>query len=149
MKQVKYLGHIISEHGITIGDDRIKAISELPDPKNIKELRSLLGALNFVRRFVPECVELSAPLVELIKKQHKQRREYEKHWGTTQSQAVTRIKKLLSSPPVLHFPDYSKESIVHVDASKAGVGAFLAQNANEGSEKPDLEIIAYFSKRFT
>ena len=53
-KQVKYLGHVISEHGISIDDDRIKAISELPDPKNTKELRSLLGAFNFVRRFVPE-----------------------------------------------------------------------------------------------
>ena len=149
-KQVKYLGHIISEHAITIGDDRIKAISELPDPKNIKELRYLLGALNFVRRFVPEYAEVTAPLVELTKKQYKQRREFEKHWRTTQSEAVTRIKKLLPSPPVvLHFPDSSKEFIVHVDVSETGVGAFLAQNANEGSDKPDLQIIAYFTKRFT
>ena len=38
---------------------------------------------------------------------------------------------------------------MHVDASEAGVGAFLAQNASEGSDKPDIEIIVYFSKRFT
>ena len=38
LKQVKHLGHVISAEGITIGNDRIKAISELPDPKNIKEL---------------------------------------------------------------------------------------------------------------
>ena len=69
-KQVKYLGHVISEHGISIDDDRIKAISELPDPKNTKELRSLLGAFNFVRRFVPEFAEVTAPLVELTKKQY-------------------------------------------------------------------------------
>ena len=67
-KQVKYLGHIISEHGITIGDDRIKAISDLPYPTNITELRSLLGTLNFVRRFVPEYDEVTAPLVEPTKK---------------------------------------------------------------------------------
>ena len=46
------------KNGITIiGDDRIKAIEIgelLPDPKNIKELRSLLGTLDFVRRLVPE-----------------------------------------------------------------------------------------------
>ena len=52
-KQVKYLGHVISAEGITIGNDRVKAISELPDRKNIKELRSFLGTLNFVRRIVP------------------------------------------------------------------------------------------------
>ena len=93
--------------------------------------------------------EVTAPLVELTKKQYKQQREFDKHWGTTQSETITRIKKLLSSPPILHFPDHSKEFIVHVDASEAGVGAFVAQNANEGSDKRDLEIIAYFSERFT
>ena len=49
---------------------------------------------------------------------------------------------MLSFPPVLHFPDYYEEFIAHVDASDAGVGAFLAQNTNEGSDQPDLEIIA-------
>ena len=107
-KQVKYLGHVISEHGITIGDDRIKATSELPDANNIKTLHSLLGTLNFVRRFVPAYAEVTVPLVELTKKQCKQRREFEKHWGTTQSESVTLIQKLLYSPPVLHFPGCSK-----------------------------------------
>ena len=73
-KQVKYLGHVISEHGISIADHRIKTISELPDPKNIKELRSSLDTLNFVRRFVPEYAEVTAPLVELTKKRCEQRR---------------------------------------------------------------------------
>ena len=73
-KQVKHLGDVISEHGINIGDDRIKAISELPDPKNMKELRSLLCTLDFVRRFVPEYAEVTAPLVELTKKRCEQRR---------------------------------------------------------------------------
>ena len=58
----------------------------------MKELRSLMGTLNFVRRFVPEYAEVTAPLVELTKKQYQQRREFEKHWGTTQSEAVTQIK---------------------------------------------------------
>ena len=51
-----------------------------------------MGTLNFVRRFVPEYAEVTAPLVELTKKQYQQRREFEKHWGTTQSEAVTQIK---------------------------------------------------------
>ena len=46
-KQVKYLGHVISAEGINIGNDRIKAISELPDPKNSKELGSFFGYYRF------------------------------------------------------------------------------------------------------
>ena len=68
--EIRYLGHVTLEHGITIGDGRIKAISELLDPENMKELRSLLGTFNFVCRFVPEYAEVTAPLVELTKKQN-------------------------------------------------------------------------------
>ena len=107
-KQVKYLGRVNSAEGITIVNDRIKAISELPDPKNINDLRSLLGTLNFIRRFVPYFSEITAPLVELIKEQFSKGQEFEKHWGPAQSKAITQSKEALSSPPVLHFPVFSK-----------------------------------------
>ena len=61
---------------------------------------------------LPEYAEVTAPLAELAIKQYKQRREFEKRWGITQSETVAKIKKKLSSPPVLHFPDYSKELIL-------------------------------------
>ena len=48
-----------------------------------------------------------------------------------------------------HFPDFSKEFVIHADAIKAGVGAFLAQNADDKSSTSDFRIIAYFNKRFT
>ena len=87
-KQVTYLGQVISAEGITIGNDRIKAISKFPDPKKFKELRSFLGTLNFVRRFVPNFVEITAPLVELTKKQFSKWQEFEKHWGPAQSRTI-------------------------------------------------------------
>ena len=60
-KHVNYLGHVISAEGITIGNDRMKANSELPDPKNSKESRSFLGTPNFVRRFVSNFLESLRP----------------------------------------------------------------------------------------
>ena len=101
---------MISAEGITIGNDRIIAISELPDPKNNKESRSFWGNLNFVRRFVPNFSEITAPLVELTKKQFSKRQEFEKHWEPAQSKAITQSKEAFSSPPELHFPDFSKYS---------------------------------------
>ena len=62
-KSVAYLGHDISaEEGVAVGKDRIKAIQELPTPACIKDLRSVLGVMNFVRRFVPNFAEVTAPL---------------------------------------------------------------------------------------
>ena len=115
VKIYEYIGFCVHRRSYLLGSP---VNSELPDPKNIKELRSLLGTLNFVRRFVPDYAEVTAPLVELTKKQYKQRRKFEKHWGTTQSEAVTRIKKLLSCPPVLHFPGCSEEFIVHMQVKQ-------------------------------
>ena len=53
-KEVKYLGHVLSSDGIRLGNDRIKAILEIPTPKTIKELRSVLGTVNYVKRFIPD-----------------------------------------------------------------------------------------------
>ena len=51
------------------------------------------------------------------------------------------------SAPVLKFPEYEREFIMHVDASDIGVGAFLAQPSKNDDSKSDLDIIAYFSQR--
>ena len=67
------------------------------------------------------------------------------HWGPEQDAAFIEVKELLTSAPVLHFPQYHKPFIIHVDTSDCGVGAFLAQKEDD----EELAIIAYFSKRLT
>ena len=140
-KEVKYLGHILSSEGIRLGEDRIKSIIDLPTPTNIKELRSVRGMVNCVRKFIPDLATITAPLVDLTKKEAV--KSVAKRWGPEHDDAFAEIKQRLTKAPVLHFPDFSKEFVIHVDASEVGAGAFLAQtNGN------DLNIIAYFSQRF-
>ncbi|CAB1111841.1 unnamed protein product [Ectocarpus sp. CCAP 1310/34] len=140
-REVKYLGHILSADGIRLGEDRIKSILDLPTPTNIKELRSVLGMVNYVRKFIPNLAAITAPLVELTKKEAVQ--SVAKRWGPEHDKAFAEIKSLHTKAPVLHFPDFSKEFAIHVDASETGAGAFLAQKNGD-----DLNIIAYFSQRF-
>ena len=64
-KEVDYLGHVISAKGISVSTDRINAIRNLPTPKSMKDLRSVLGMANFVRPFVKDYSDLTAPLVEV------------------------------------------------------------------------------------
>ena len=126
---VTYLGHIISAEGVYVGTDRIQTIQKLKTPKSLKELRSILGVLNFVRRFVPNFAEVAAPLVALTRKGHDTASKLRKAWGPPQDAALARVKELFSSPPILKFSDFDREFQVHVDASEEGVGAFLAQPA--------------------
>ena len=67
-----------------------------------------------------------------------------KLWGPEQDKAFAEVKQLLTKAPVVHFPDFSKEFVIHVDASERGAGAFLAQKNGD-----DLNIIAYCSQQFS
>ena len=68
-KGAHYLDNVLSADGIIIGEDRIKAIFDLKTPTTtIKELRSVLGTINFVRKFVPNLATINDPLVALTRK---------------------------------------------------------------------------------
>ena len=67
-KEVQYLGHVLSANGIRMGEDRIKAIVDLKTPTTIKKLRSVLGTISFVRKFVLNLATIREPLVALTRK---------------------------------------------------------------------------------
>ncbi len=148
-KEVDYLGHVISAQGISISTDRIQAIVDLPTPTCIKDLRSALGMANFVRRFIDDYAEITSPLVDLTQKSFVKRASFKKAWGPAQDAAFQKLKDALSSARVLHFPDFSRDFVVHTDASEKGVGAFLAQPSRGSTDGKDLDIVAYYSKRFS
>ncbi|XP_041769576.1 uncharacterized protein K02A2.6-like [Anopheles merus] len=47
VNQIKYLGHIIDSHGLRPDAQKVEAIRKLPEPTNLTEVRSFLGALNY------------------------------------------------------------------------------------------------------
>jgi hypothetical protein len=74
---VEYLGHnVMAGEGITMNEAKVQAISALPVPTNLMELRSILGFLAYYRHFIPGFSSLAAPLTKLLKKNQ----PYE--WGT-------------------------------------------------------------------
>ena len=143
--EVQYLGHVLSAGGIRMGEDRIKAVIDLKTPTTIKELRPVLGTVNFERKFTQKLAPIIEPLIALTRKSVENLQTLRNHWGPEQDAAFIKVKELLTSAPVLHFPQYHKSSIIHVDASDCDVGASLAQK----EDNEELAIIAYFSKRLT
>ena len=63
----KLLGFIVSKRGIEIDPNKAKAIVEMSPPKNIKELRGLIGRLQFIRRFISQHSQRCQPFYELLK----------------------------------------------------------------------------------
>ena len=137
-KECKFLGYTITTKGMRMNNQRVEAIQKMPHPKNKKGLQSFLGAVNYYRMFVNNFAKIAEPLYRLLKKNVK----YE--WGDDQSQAIETLKDQLSNSPILKYPNFNKEFIIHTDASVTGIGACLLQ-LFEGKLHP----IAYVSRSLT
>jgi hypothetical protein len=68
MRELLYLGHIISEHGVQVHRENIRAILDWPTPKNLTELKGFFGLCSYYKRFVRGFSQLGAPLTDLTKK---------------------------------------------------------------------------------
>jgi hypothetical protein len=68
MRELLYLGHIISGQGVQVHQENIRAIVDWPAPKNLTELRGFFGLCSYYRRFVKAFSQLGAPLTDLTKK---------------------------------------------------------------------------------
>lgn len=130
-----FLGHQISNRGILVDPERIRAIELFPEPKSKKEVLQYLGMLNFSSRFIPNRAHLLEPLTSLLKK------NVNFIWGFPQEQAFEQSKKLLSNCPMLACFDPTKQISISADASSYGLGACLLQISNGKSE-----VVAYASR---
>ena len=67
-KEILFLGRKISEHGIEADPQKIEAIKNMPNPTTVKELQRFLGIVNYLSKFIPNVVEVTAPLRQLLEK---------------------------------------------------------------------------------
>jgi hypothetical protein len=85
----EFLGFLVHEWGIEVGKKSMKAIDEVVPPTNLKELQSLLGKINFVRRFISNLSQKVLPFFPLLKLKKDQRFT----WGDEQQKAFYEIKQ--------------------------------------------------------
>ena len=142
-KEVKFLGHVISQNSIKTNPEAVSAIKSWIRPivagkKAITAVRSFLGMAGWYRKFIPNFADLARPLFQLTKKDAK----YE--WTDECQRAFESIRDKLTSEPVLAVADPNKSYILHTDASDHAMGAILMQEDDDGHVHP----VAYASKTF-
>ncbi|VDI53522.1 Hypothetical predicted protein [Mytilus galloprovincialis] len=134
-KQVRFLGHIVSEEGISTDLEKTKAIDDWPVPKSAKQVRSFLGLCSYYRRFVKGFAAIARPMHKICEKNSRFA------WNDECQKAFQQLKSALTSTPVLAYPLPNLPFILDTDASDKAVGAVLSQ-IQDGLER----VIAYMSK---
>lgn len=129
--KVEYLGHVLEHNQIHPNPEKVKAIVDAPAPKDVSQLQSYLGLLNYYGDFIPNLSSEIHELYELL------RADKEFVWSERCQIVFDRSKELITSNQVLAMYDPEKEIIVAADASPYGVGAAMSHVIN-GVEKPVL-----------
>ena len=136
---VEYLGFVVDADGVHSSVDKTKAITAMPKPLNVSQLRSFLGMINHYSKFIPHLASRLSPLYSLLKQ------DVSWKWNVDCEKAFNNIKDCLASQLILTHYDPTIQLILATDASNAGLGAVLYHRFPNGSEK----VISYASKTLT
>jgi ribonuclease HI len=134
----EFLGFLVHEGGIEVGKKSMKVIDEVVPPTNLKELQSLLGKINFVRRFISNLSQKVLPFSPLLKL----KKDQKFMWGDEPQKAFDEIKQYMKEPPVLVPPQLDKPFKLYVAADTQTIGSALIQEF-EGKER----VVAYLSRK--
>ena len=129
--EIQFLGHTIGKGLLKPISENIGKILSIQIPKTKKQVRGIIGLVNFYAKFVPNIADLLSPLHELTKKGQPER----VMWGEECQASLGRIQKVISSEPALIVPDIDGLFFVQTDASGSGLGCVLLQ-MREGSLRP-------------
>ena len=123
--EIEYLGLIIKQGEVSMDPVKVKAVTDWPTPRNLRELRGFLGFANFYRRFIKDFAKLARPLNNLTKK------DTPWTWNGSQRQAFQALKDTFSRKPILAVWEPGRPTRLEVDASGYATGGVLLQKLED------------------
>ncbi|XP_059658311.1 uncharacterized mitochondrial protein AtMg00860-like [Cornus florida] len=132
LQEVKFLGHVVSEGGVSVDPSKVEAVLTWERPKNVFEIRSFLGLVGYYQRFVKDFSRLAAPMTRLTRKGVKF------VWNEACDSSFQELKTRLTTAPVLVIPERGLGYVIYCDASRDGLGCVLMQ---------DGRVVAYGSRQ--
>ncbi|KAL0549247.1 hypothetical protein IC582_013728 [Cucumis melo] len=132
LKQVSFLGHVVSKAGVSVDPAKIEAVTGWTRPSTVSEVHSFLGLAGYYRRFVENFSGIATPLTQLTRK------GVPFVWSKACEDSFQNLKQKLVTAPVLTVPDGSGSFVIYSDASKKGLGCVLMQQG---------KVVAYASRQ--
>ena len=132
LREVFFLGNIVSEEGIRVDPSKIEVILEWKLSRNVMEVHSFLGLVGYYRRFVKRFSMTAAPMTRLLQK------NVRFEWSKKCQASFEKLKAFLTESLALTQSTYDKEYVIFSDASLNGLGCVLMQKG---------KVVAYVSRQ--
>jgi hypothetical protein len=132
LKQVAFLGHIISKGGISVYPCKVQDVLSWKTPTSVSDIQSFLGLDGYYQRFIKRFLKISKPKTELLEKD----KQFE--WTPACGASFQELKKRLTTAWALVMPDMVKPFSIYCDVSGQGLGCVLMQ---------DGRVVAYASRQ--
>ncbi|EAL17161.1 hypothetical protein CNBN2070 [Cryptococcus deneoformans B-3501A] len=169
---VSFLGHVISPNHIGPDPKKVEALRAWPSPGCVKDLRSFLGLLQYLRKFIPHIATKTSVLTALLPPNKTAEKAYESRkrqlakglpaerleslswlwkWTTSAQDAFEALKEMVARitglSPLSHEAILAGQTNLYLftDASNTGLGAWLGT----GLSPDDAQPIAYDSRSLT
>ena len=136
----KLLGFVVSKKGIEIDLDKVRAIQDLPPPRTQKEVRSFMGRLNYIGRFISQMTAKCDPIFKMLRKHNSDK------WDEKCQILFDKVKEYLTNVLVLVPPIPKRPLILYLTVHERSMGCVLRQHDETGRKE---QAIYYLSKKFT
>ena len=131
---------MVNKKGIEIDPDKVRAIQDLPPPRTQKEVRSFMGRLNYIARFISQMTAKCDPIFKMLRKHNSDK------WDEEYQVAFDKVKEYLSNAPVLVPLVPERPLILYLTVHERSMGCVLGQHDETGRQE---QAIYYLSKKFT
>ena len=135
VKEVNFLGMIVSCDGIKMDPSKVSAILKWPDLTNVKQVGAFLGLGNFYRCFIKDYAIIARLLMDLTCK------DTPFTFSDKERGAFNTLKVAFTKAPVLQYPDQDREFWLETDASEFAVGGVLSVKGDDN----DFHPVAYMA----
>uniref|UniRef100_A0A2N9GX05 Integrase catalytic domain-containing protein n=1 Tax=Fagus sylvatica TaxID=28930 RepID=A0A2N9GX05_FAGSY len=126
----KFLGFLVHNRGIDVDPAKASAVATMKAPTSHKELKSFLGRLSYIRRFIPGLAAVTAVFAPLMKK------GVPFIWSTACQQAFEKIQQIMTKLPTVCAPVPGRPLRLYLASNSEAIGGLVAQEDEEGTERP-------------
>lgn len=124
MNSIEYLGHRITQEGISFDTSKLERVLAIKPPDSIKDMRSFLGIISYFRNHIPHFTSIEIPLRTLMSESTESNKI---NWNEKSIQQFEAAKCAVRDCATLYFVDASAEIFVQTDASDYGIGGYIFQ----------------------